>query len=98
MNSDDVSRAVTLFAPDTVSGMAISQDCTILAVAAGDKLHLHSIPSGWCSEAAGGLSANDFPRFATLYMPDKVQSITFSSDGRMLAVAIQDKVHLYKLP
>lgn len=98
IKSDDVIKAVTLFAPDTVSCLAISLDCTLLAVAAGDKVHLHSIPAGWGLDAGGGLTANDFPRAATLYMPDRVQSITFSGDGKMLAVAIDDKVHLYKLP
>ena len=96
LKPDDFVRISTLFAPDAVTSIAISPNGAYIAIAAGDKLHIHSIPA-----ALGGKSVpavQDFPRIVTLYMPDKIQAIVFSPDGKLLTAAIADKVHIYRVP
>ena len=43
-NADDFTRLVTLYAPETVTALAFSPDGSLLAVAAGDKVHLFQVP------------------------------------------------------
>ena len=43
--SDDFARLVTLYAPETVTSVAFSPDGALLAVAAGDKVHVFSVPT-----------------------------------------------------
>ena len=43
-NADDFTRLVTLYAPETVTALAFSPDGSLLAVAAGDKIHLFQVP------------------------------------------------------
>ncbi len=42
---DDFKRLVTLYAPEMVSSIAFSPDGTLLAIAAGDKVHLYTVPT-----------------------------------------------------
>lgn len=44
------------------------------------------------------LSPEEFTRLVTLTMPDKVSALVFSPDGKSLAVAAGDKIHLYLIP
>ena len=44
------------------------------------------------------LKAEDFARLVTLSIPTTVTALAFSPDGKMLAVASADKVHLYLVP
>jgi WD40 repeat protein len=44
------------------------------------------------------LTADDFVRLVTLYIPENVTALAFSPDGSILAVAAADKVHLYHVP
>ena len=44
LTADDFVRLVTLYAPETVSALTFSPDGSLLAVAAGDKIHLFQIP------------------------------------------------------
>ncbi len=44
IKEDDFKRLVTLYAPETVSSIAFSPDGTILAIAAGDKVHVYAVP------------------------------------------------------
>lgn len=44
------------------------------------------------------LTSEDFPRLATLFVPETVSALAFSPDGSLLAVAAADKVHLYRVP
>ena len=43
-NADDFPRLVTLYAPETVTALAFSPDGAMLAVAAGDKVHVFQVP------------------------------------------------------
>jgi hypothetical protein len=98
LKPDDFVRVSTLFAPDVVTSLAISPKGDYIAIAAGDKLHIHGIPAGLNSGSASMTATLDFPRLVTLYMPDKVQAIVFSPDGKLLSAAIADKVHIYRVP
>ncbi len=98
LKPDDFVRVFTLFAPDTVSSLAISPKGDYLAVAAGDKLHIHRIPTEFSSGSVSMTSTSEFPRLVTLSMPDNVQAIVFSPDGKLLTAAIADKVHIYRVP
>lgn len=44
------------------------------------------------------LKPEDIQRIVTFYAPEKVTAIAFSPDGKMLAVAAADKVHLFQIP
>jgi hypothetical protein len=44
LTADDFVRLVTLYAPETISALTFSPDGSLLAVAAGDKIHLFQIP------------------------------------------------------
>ncbi len=44
IKEDDFKRLVTLYAPEMVSSIAFSPDGSLLAIAAGDKVHLYSVP------------------------------------------------------
>jgi hypothetical protein len=50
IKEDDFKRLVTLYAPETVSSIAFSPDGTILAIAAGDKVHVYAVPAQARSE------------------------------------------------
>ena len=43
-NADDFTRLVTLYAPEIVTALAFSPDGSLLAVAAGDKVHVYQVP------------------------------------------------------
>ena len=45
ITADDFVRLVTLYAPETVTALAFSPDGSLLAVAAGDKVHVFSVPA-----------------------------------------------------
>lgn len=94
---DDFVRITTLYIPEAVSALAISPGGEYMAVAAGDKLHIHGVPSN-VADKGSTMSPVDFPRLVTLYMPDKVHSVVFSPDGKLLTAAIADKVHIYRMP
>jgi WD40 repeat protein len=96
LKPDDFVRVATLYAPDTVTSLAISPNGRTIAIAAGDKLHIHSIPVTLSD--ATSVTPQQFPRLVTLFMPDKVQSIVYSPDGKLLTAAIADKVHIYRVP
>src|ERR1700722_16372815 len=97
LRADDFTRIATLYAPEIVSAIAFSPDGKYLAIAAGDKLHVHGFPANLSNAGAGGSTA-DFPRLVTLFMPDSVQSKVFSPDGKLITTAIADKVHIYRMP
>ncbi len=42
--ANDFPRLVTLFVPETVSALAFSPNGEVLAVSAGDKVHIYRIP------------------------------------------------------
>ncbi len=42
--ADDFTRLVTLYAPETVTALAFSPDGSLIAVAAGDKVHIFAVP------------------------------------------------------
>ena len=44
LNPDDFVRLVTFFVPETISAITFSPDGSMLAVAAGDKVHIYYIP------------------------------------------------------
>ena len=44
------------------------------------------------------LTADDFARLVTLYIPEIVTALAFSPDGSLIAVAAADKVHIYQVP
>lgn len=44
LNADDFVRLVTLYAPENITAISFSPDGTLLAVAAGDKVHLYHVP------------------------------------------------------
>lgn len=44
------------------------------------------------------LTADDFVRLVTLFVPEQVTALAFSPDGKLLAVAAADKVHVYSVP
>ena len=44
LTADDFARLVTLHIPETVTALAFSPDGTLIAVAAGDKVHVYKIP------------------------------------------------------
>lgn len=44
------------------------------------------------------IKAEDFIRIATLAVPAAISALAFSPDGKILAVASADKVHLYRMP
>ena len=44
LNADDFIRLVTLYVPETVTGLAFSPDGSLIAVAAADKVHIFKIP------------------------------------------------------
>jgi len=89
--ADDFTRIATLYAPEIVSSLAISPTGSLLAIVAGDKVHVHQFK-------VLSSSTVDCPRLVTLFMPDKVQSVIFTPDGKQIVVAIANKVHLYSVP
>ncbi len=97
LKPDDFVRISTLYAPDAVTSLAISPRGDYMAIAAGDKLHIHGVPSS-SAVAIATAASQEFPRLVTLHMPDSVQSIAFSPDGKLLTAAIADKVHVYRVP
>lgn len=44
LNADDFVRLVTLYVPETVTGLAFSPDGSLIAVAAADKVHIFKVP------------------------------------------------------
>lgn len=44
------------------------------------------------------LNPEDFTRLATFFVPENITALAFSPDGRLLAVAAADKVHIYRVP
>jgi hypothetical protein len=44
LTTDDFTRLVTLYAPETVTALAFSPDGALLAVASGDKVHVYNVP------------------------------------------------------
>ena len=44
------------------------------------------------------LTADDFARLVTLYIPETVTALSFSPDGSLIAVAAADKIHIYQVP
>jgi hypothetical protein len=44
------------------------------------------------------LKPEDIQRIVTFYAPEQVTALAFSPDGKMLAVATADKVHLFQIP
>lgn len=44
ITADDFTRLVTLYAPEIVTALAFSPDGSLLAVAAGDKVHVYQVP------------------------------------------------------
>jgi hypothetical protein len=44
------------------------------------------------------LTADDFARLVTFFVPEQVTALAFSPDGKLLAVAAADKVHIYRVP
>lgn len=97
IKADDFARIATLYVPESVTALAIAPGGDILAIGAGDKLHIHSIQEN-TSQAEHEPSGVDFPRIVSLYMPDKVQAVAFTPDGKLLTVAIADKIHIYRIP
>lgn len=96
LNPDDFARISTLFVPETITALAISPDGKHLAVAAGDKVHIHRFPVG--AATASSLTAADVPRLVTLYMPEKISALLFSPDGCLLTAAAADKLHIFRVP
>jgi hypothetical protein len=47
---------------------------------------------------ASAVTPEEFERVATLFVPERAQAIAFSPDGRLLAVAAADKVHIFRVP
>jgi hypothetical protein len=45
ITADDFVRLVTLYAPETVTALTFSPDGSLLVVAAGDKVHVYSVPA-----------------------------------------------------
>ena len=44
------------------------------------------------------LKPEDILRVVTFHAPEQVTALAFSPDGKMLAVAAADKVHIYQVP
>ena len=44
LTTDDFVRLVTLYVPETVTALSFSPDGSLIAVAAGDKVHLFKVP------------------------------------------------------
>lgn len=44
------------------------------------------------------LTAEDFTRLATLFVPETVTALASSPDGGLIAIAAGDKVHLFRVP
>jgi hypothetical protein len=44
LTTDDFVRLVTLYVPETVTALSFSPDGSLIAVAAGDKVHLFIVP------------------------------------------------------
>lgn len=44
LNADDFVRLVTLYVPETVTGLTFSPDGSLIAVASGDKVHIFKVP------------------------------------------------------
>ncbi len=44
------------------------------------------------------LKSEDILRLVTFFAPEQVTALAFSPDGKMLAVAAADKVHIYQIP
>ena len=44
------------------------------------------------------LTPEDFVRLVTFFVPEQVTALAFSPDGKLLAVAAADKVHIYRIP
>jgi hypothetical protein len=44
------------------------------------------------------LKPEDILRIVTFHAPEQVTALAFSPDGKMLAVAAADKVHIYQIP
>lgn len=44
------------------------------------------------------LNPDDFTRLATFFVPETITALAFSPDGKLLAVAAADKVHIYRVP
>jgi hypothetical protein len=44
------------------------------------------------------LTPEDFARLVTFFVPEQVTALAFSPDGKLLAVAAADKVHIYRIP
>jgi len=97
LKPDDFVRISTLFVPEVVTSLAISPKGDFVAIAAGDKVHIHGIPAMFRGDSTAA-TPQEFPRLVTLYMPDKVQAIVFSPDGKLLTAAISNKVHIYRVP
>ncbi len=57
LNPDDFIRLVSFFVPETISAITFSPDGSLLAVAAGDKVHLYRIP-----EAARTSARSETPK------------------------------------
>ena len=44
------------------------------------------------------IKPEDILRVVTFHAPEQVTALAFSPDGKMLAVAAADKVHIYQVP
>lgn len=44
------------------------------------------------------IKPEDILRVVTFHAPEQVTALAFSPDGKMLAVAAADKVHIYQIP
>ena len=44
------------------------------------------------------MKAEDFVRLVTLSIPAQITALAFTEDGKLLAVAAADKVHIYRVP
>jgi hypothetical protein len=86
-NAEAAKRVATLYAPETVTCLAITPDGSCLVVGAGAKLVVHSVPS----TLPMGV---DLPRIASLDLPGTVSSVVISPDGTVVYAAVGDKVHV----